>query len=260
MPSQLDARDLTKKLLKTRLLAVIDGVRGVYTVEVPFATVIPVSEWHIIQESHPYAAFSHLSAIALHGLTTTIPAAFILTLDGLADRGRTPLGTTPDDWIDLPFPRGFLLPMAKGRLVKWRRRTSERGIGIVALQAEGLAVWATDLERTLIDAIDAPDDCGGLQVVVESWANAATRISADRMIGHCEAIGGTLRKQRVGYLLELMGFQEPHLESWRAKSKRGGSAKLVASREFASEHSEHWNLSLNVPPDILEGLRGRARA
>jgi predicted transcriptional regulator of viral defense system len=259
MPGESDVRDLTRKLLRSRSLAPIRGVRGVYSVELPFATVIPISEWHVIQESHPYAAFSHLSAIVLHGLTTTIPTEFVLMADGLADRGRTPLGTTPEDWVDLPLPRGFPLPIVRGSQVKWRQRRSEHGIGVVALQSEGLAVWATDLERTLIDAIEAPEDCGGVQVVMEVWTNAAKRINANRVMQHCEAMGGVLRKQRIGFLLELIGCEDPRLESWRNQSKRGGSAKLVASREFTPEHSERWNLSLNVPRDLLEAMRGLAR-
>lgn len=234
-------------------------MRGVFSVEVPFAAVIPLSEWHVIQECHPRAVFSHFSAIMLHGLSAAPPSRFVLTQDAPSEGARLPPGTTPDDWAEIELPRGFALPEFNRKPVSWRVRRGDQGVGVCAVQAEAQVVWATDLERTLIDVVDSPDDSGGVMVCTEAWRNAARRLSPDRMIRHVEKMGGGLRRQRIGFLLEHIGVRDGRLDVWQRSAKRGGSARLIASREFAPEHSERWKLSLNVPPSVLELIREPAR-
>src|SRR5262249_5575878 len=104
LPNTADVQKLLGKLQHTNLLIPIDGVAGVYRVDVPYADVIPVSDEQIIQEANPLAVFSHLTALAHHGLTDQIPKKIQATHYTPPNPDRIPLGTAPEEWSGLPLP------------------------------------------------------------------------------------------------------------------------------------------------------------
>src|SRR3954454_9103590 len=73
LPSERDAAKVADSLFRSRDLVAIEGVRDVYRVESPYAAVVPFSEEQVLQEANPSAVFSHLTALAHHGLTDQIP-------------------------------------------------------------------------------------------------------------------------------------------------------------------------------------------
>lgn len=251
-----DAVSLIRRMVAREEVKAIEGARGVYSVEAPFASLVPISVWHVIGECHPTSYFSHASAIAMHGLTNEFPSSLTVSVDSGQGGDRLPLGTMPEDWIEFPRPKGTMPERLLGLDISWIRSSRTGRAGVVVMPAEGQAVYATDLERTLIDSLIAPARSGGIQHVFEAWRSAGSRLDPSRMITHVEALGGVLLRQRIGFMLEHIGFRDQRLDRWRGESSRGGSARLVASREFSPVHSARWNLSLNVPVDLLEPLKG----
>jgi predicted transcriptional regulator of viral defense system len=248
-------RKLLHHLVRAHLLGPIKGVSGVYRVDVPYAEVIPVSEEQIVQEANPVAVFSHLTALAHHALTDHIPKAVQATHYIPPNADRIPLGTAPEEWSGLPRPPLRRPKQVDGVAVQWFLTKGEWDFGHTVSYSEGLPIYITDRERTLIDCIRSPADAGGVTVVLRAWRQARAVVQLDRLVEYTERFGQPVLRQRIGFLLEALGLAHPRLEVWKQGLLRGGSLKLVAAEPYAPEFSPDWNLSLNVPASALAELQ-----
>ncbi|MFO0809847.1 MAG: hypothetical protein U0746_14600 [Gemmataceae bacterium] len=230
----------------------------IYRIDAPFADILPVTDEQIIQEANPVAVFSHLTALARHGLTDQIPSEIHVNHYKPSDKNRIPLGTTPEDWLGTRPPR-LLRPNTVGKVaVRWFLVKGEWDFGHTIHYSEGLPIYVTDMERTLLDALRAPDDAGGIANVLRAWRLSVPQLQTDRLTEYVDRFGQAILRQRVGYLLESLGLSHPRLAAWKRNLVRGSSVRLVAARPFAPTFSAEWNLSLNVPPEILSELRDDA--
>jgi len=255
LPNAAKTNQLIKKLQAAGDMQSIAGVSGVYRITVPYASVLSSPDEAIIQEANPTAVFSHFTAVAYHNLTYEIPKEFHLTHFPKSSI-RSPLGTTPEDWADIPAPRQRK-PASIRQSVKinWHGAKPEWDFGGITGFAQGYPIYITDLERTLLDALRFPDRCGGVTEVLRIWRRAKPAIRLDVLIDYVRRFDQTLLRQRVGFLLEKLGLDDdPALQEWAGKSVRGSSAKLFASLEFSPTFSERWSLSINVSDATLSEL------
>lgn len=266
LPDETNAIAIRKELVRRGDIASVEGVPDVYVVNVAYASLLEVSEEQIVQEANPWAVFGFLTAMTHHGLTD-LPAreVYAITIkhkkqtDIVSQNERAerlPLGTMPDDWadgIDLPCVRQP--KRARGVAINWTQLTHERGFGVMVGYSFGVAIYVTDVERTLLDALRMPDKSGGIAKVLQAW-QSADDISIDKIIAYTDNYNNQVLRQRVGFLLQKLGRHHPRLDEWRNELQRGGSIKLVASSPYSETHSVDWNLSLNVPPTILAILDG----
>jgi len=116
---------------------------------------------------------------------------------------------------------------------------------------QGSAIYITDVERTLLDALRFPHRCGGATEVLRIWKRSIDNLNVDTLIDYVAKFNQVLLRQRVGFILEQLGETHPTFDEWAAKSVRGSSARLFADIEFSPNHSARWNLSINAPDAIL---------
>ncbi len=253
-PCATDARSVAKQIsgmLQRHELATIPSCQGIYRVNVPFAKSLPCPDEAIAQECNPSSYLSYVNALAYHNLTYELPLE--LQFVSVPKMSLTPVGTTPDDW-DSELSPPSRTPTAIGeRNVRWGQ--SQCSIGIQVGRIEGLPVYVSDLERTLIDSLRFPENCGGVSAALEAWQKARQSIRLDRIIEYANALGINLLKQRLGFVLEALDFSHPQFEDWAASATRGSSAKLVAPRAFSSTFSERWSLSINATETELALLK-----
>jgi predicted transcriptional regulator of viral defense system len=255
LPDEAEGRKILHNLLRSNLLVSIDGVSGVYRVDVPYADVIPISEEQIVQEANPLAVFSHLTALVYHALTDQIPKTVQATHYTPPNPDRIPLGTAPEEWSGLRLPL-LRRPKEVGSVpVQWFLTKGAWDFGHMVSYSQGLPIYITDVERTLIDIIRSPGDAGGVTVALRAWREARGRLQVDRLVEYAERFGQPVLRQRVGFLLEALGLSHPRLGVWKQRLLRGGSLKLVPSEPYAPEFSAEWNLSLNVPSSVLAELQ-----
>ena len=255
LPNEEKAQAIRKELVRRGEVESVEGVSGVYVVNVAYANLLAVSEEQIIQEANPWAVFGFLTAMAYHGITDLVPMeVFPIASEGAENADRLPLGTTPEDWSEQSSLLTAKRPMnVRGVRVIWTQLSSEPGFGVIVGYSFGIPIYVTDVERTLLDAIRMPEKSGGIEKVLQAW-RSAENVDLNKLVSYADGYGHKVLRQRVGFLLEKLGKTHPLLAKWRHGLQRGGSVKLVARNPYAATFSAEWNLSLNVPESVLAVL------
>ena len=249
-PSVDRATSVIRRLVERGDLERVRELKKVYVVASPYAVAIPLSDEQIIQEANPQCFFSHLTALAHHGVTDIIPNR-IYASTAIPKSHRLPLGTSADDWFELLLPVGQLPLDLRGLPIVWNRPVDEQGV--VVAYSQGASIYVTDLEKTLLDVIKDPSRAHGITTVLRAWRQASEFWDLDLLLGYVDP-GSPVMRQRVGYLVERLGQSHRTLDEWKQRLQRGGSLRLVASEPYSRVFSEDWNLSLNVPASVLAVL------
>ncbi len=256
LPNEDKAVALRRQLDQQGSLTSVEGVPGVFEVDVPYANLLETSEEQIIQEANPWAVFGYLTAMVHHGLTDLAPKQiYVITFQDGEHQKRVPLGTSPEDWVDLDYSAARRPKKVRRVVVNWTELAGKFDFGVTIGYSLGMPIYITDAERTLIDALRKPEKSGGIANVFQAWRKAES-MNADRLVGYVDRYGVQNLRQRVGYLLERLGQIHPRLEQWKDRLQRGGSVKLVPSKPYEATFSAEWNLSLNVAPSVLAILDG----
>ncbi len=225
--------------------------RNLYEVTVPYANLGFIDDREVLFELNPFAVLSHLTALTIHGLTDDLPKrTFISTPTKISDIA-IPIGTRVEDWGEITLPPGRTPEKVLGRKVVWTRVQPERCFGYIEQAPFGYPIRLTSLERTLVDATQAPELSGGVENVLRAWVRARDNIDVVALLELVGQMNVAVLRQRVGYILESLQINHSILESWQEHAHRGGSSRLVGSRPFSSTFDERWNISLNAPVDVL---------
>ena len=215
---------------KYLILPLEAGMEGLYTVH-EFITAA-----HLVS---PYA-IAYASALTFHGLTDqTSPVVFVAT-----PRRRRDV-TIPE--LGLRYHFVTLAP--------------ERFFGFQEIQLEEHPVTITDPPRTLVDALDRPEYCGGIVEAAKGlWrylhtlqADAPHTLDAslEQLTGYAARLGNRAVFKRLGYLSELQNLPvTPYLERWRAEISTGISA-VDPQAGPQGDYDTRWGLRLNVAPQTL---------
>jgi hypothetical protein len=240
-------------MLRRGQLRPIDTLSQIYEVTVPYASTSPVSEWEILMELNPYSAVSHGSALAFHGMSDLLLRRFILTTSMVRPNGLWPVGTTSDDWHGITLPPNRHPKTIHGQAITWKRIRPGQFTGIAEYHYLEYPVRVTTPERTLVDCVQEPGHAGGIDSVLEAWANQRDTLDVEGVVAVVEQMNNNVLRQRIGFILTRLGLNHPRLIDWRKGANRGGSSKLVASEPYSPEYSEEWSISLNARVELLDG-------
>jgi len=114
----------------------------------------------------------------------------------------------------------------------------------------------SDREKTLADALDHPEYCGGISEVAKSLCNAKEKVSIEKTVSYAETMGNTAIVKRLGFLLESLGIDTyPQVLSRMGEMISTGMSALDPTRPRKGVYNTKWNLLLNVSKESLEELR-----
>jgi predicted transcriptional regulator of viral defense system len=255
IPSESNTKQLIKRMVANSQLAPIEGLQEVYQAIVPYASLCPMSAEVVAHEANPRATISHLSALVHHRLSYELPDALHLTI--APPNTFLPVGTTPEDWLDVTLPTSRKPDKILGREVQWSSTKEEWDFGFEVGMHEGLPIYTTDVERTLIEGLRNPNYCGGFKHVLECWVRALDELEIAKIVDYAEKFSQNVLKQRLGFILEALGVTHQQFDDWASNAVRGSSSVLVAGEPFCSEFSERWKISLNCPSSELSILESR---
>jgi predicted transcriptional regulator of viral defense system len=176
------------------------------------------------------------SAAEYHGLTTQVfQSVFVATT------GRTRSRKSP------PVP------------IEYIHVASENFLGFKP-STKAPDVQMATVERTLIDAIDRPELCGGISDIAEIFKRGCQRADADKILEYLPSYHSKSLTQKVGYMLENFGCKVTHQQMQKLQKWSDGNYAYLFGRNKPglSAHQQYnnkWRLVINAP-----GFEGKEQA
>jgi len=243
-PSVEDYNRLRQALKKAGVVGV-DRDYGTRVIRVLSVSDLPAENIICLVDLTCYV--SHLSAMQRWGLTDRTPKALILTRPDRKS-ATDQLKTLMDKALGENEKNLFPLKM-----IKHPNRVRRRPVYIYEsktagffLKNRGDGIRLSTIGQTFLDMLQKPELCGGMSHVLDVWGEHASTY-VDEIVDAIDTATSKLVKSRAGYILEeRMGLQHPGIGPWKALGQRGSSRKLDPTKDFASEFSETWMISLNV--------------
>ncbi|MEK6970683.1 MAG: type IV toxin-antitoxin system AbiEi family antitoxin [archaeon] len=128
--------------------------------------------------------------------------------------------------------------------------SAKKFFGYKEVNIRGHNVIVSDAEKTLIDALDHPEYCGGIDEVKKAIAYA--KVDWGKVIAYAESMGNGAIYKRLGFLLEEMNIpvSKEIIESLRRRLTTG-YAPLYPTAGNNGKYNTRWNIQINT--DISRG-------
>ncbi|RJO67848.1 MAG: hypothetical protein C4523_08360 [Myxococcales bacterium] len=191
------------------------------------------------------AYLSHYTAAFLHELTDQVPKTTYVTAPQPRKRQENIVLTQQQ--IDQAFSRPArvtkaIVTLGGHRIARLTGMVSD-GLGVVEMAAPGGAkIFATSLERTLLDMVVRPIYAGGPQQVLEAFRLAKGRMSTNKLIANYKKMGYVYPyHQAIGFYMERAGvYSENTLRMLREIERRRDFYLMHGMKE--TEYVSEWRL------------------
>ncbi len=132
--------------------------------------------------------------------------------------------------------------------------TKNKFFGFSAVNIAGEAVSISDREKTIIDALDHPEYCGGISEAAKALWNARQKIDYRKLADYAEKMKNRAIFKRLGYLLQKLEIKIPDELNKKVKENISkGYAALDTVVKRKGKHNSEWRLLVNVSDkDLLE--------
>jgi len=248
-PRRADFSAIREALLNKQLL--------VYENSLPSSIFFRVSKEktepaEVICASDPFGFLSHLSAMAIHGLTNRIPQVLFFTTlrpkewrQSAYKRMHQDLGGNYASYVEEGLPSLSRPRISRIRGTSVKHIFTKQTLGAFR-HLEDRRIRVSTLGRTFLEMLQRPEHAGGISHVVEVFEEYA-REYLPLILNEFDVHGTKIDRVRAGYLLEeRCGIKSHRLESWTKDAQRGGSRKLDPNSPYESTFSERWMLSINA--------------
>ncbi len=110
----------------------------------------------------------------------------------------------------------------------------------------------SDKDKTIADALDHPEYCGGMDEVAKCLWNAKDEISLETIISYAKRMQNRTIIKRLGYLADLLEIEIPSSTYNRMRDLiSSGYSLLSPSFSKRGSYNSKWNLLINATPDII---------
>lgn len=191
-------------------------------------------EFRLAHHLAPDGVIAYWTALHYHGLTEQIPR---------------------DVWIVAPRRRQPLTLL--GVTYTFVTLHPRKHFGVQTVWIEGQPVAITDLEKSVVDALDHPEYCGGITEVAKALAVACEERGADleRLSAYALRMQNGALLKRLGYLAERLSLPVgAYVAQWQT-ALTGGRALLDPGRPDAGPIAPRWRLRVNVSAAEIQGWR-----
>ena len=134
-----------------------------------------------------------------------------------------------------------------------------RFFGLITSSSDGQQYRVTDREKTIVDALDRPDLCGGIWHVAPGIARAGA-IDWERLDTYIDRFGSGAVLKRLGYLIETTGPDVPdatgRLQRWQSRLSEGIADLDPGERDHGIVR-RRWRIRDNV--GFATGWKGDER-
>lgn len=141
-------------------------------------------------------------------------------------------------------------PVKFPRSLRVKRQTR---FGVLESERSGLALRVTSLERTLVDALDRVDLCGGWEEVWRSLESVEF-FDLGQVIKYSVLLGNATTIAKVGFFLEqhrqTLMVEDSHLRRLRKHAPQSPHYASGRNSKHPQKFLPHWNLI--VPSRVVE--------
>lgn len=179
---------------------------------------------------HPYY-IAYWSAMNYHGMTEQVP--FTVFVATTKRRNKKEIHGVKYEFVTV---------------------TKNKFFGFSAVNIAGEAVNIPDREKTIIDALDHPEYCGGISEAAKALWNARQKIDFRKLVDYAEKMKNRGIFKRLGYLLQKLEIKIPEELGKKIKENISkGYAALDTVVKRKGKHNSEWRLLVNVSDkDLLE--------
>lgn len=218
----------------------IEGYPSVYLLkDASLPTAAPTAH-ELLRALHPNAVLTYESAIRIHQLTLRFTHQIHCSWD---PENIYCASETDSRYNRLP-PRQRPKLLC-GQPIQWHRESAERLQFSERLDVDGVWMRVATMERTLVDGLANPRWCGGPAEVFRAWQQAFDFIDPLQIEQYATLLGSKVLYQRLGFVLETLGYQSETLDAWAENAQPGGSAILIPGRSWTPDRDERWKLGIN---------------
>lgn len=202
--------------------------------------------FELVQSINEEGYFSHYTAMSFHGLTEQLPKSIYFNIEQSLRPGG---GELTQAGIDRSFAtecratnniatfREYTIHLLNGG------NTDQLGVVEKAI-GDNSTIRTTNLERTLIDIVVRSVYSGGIAEVAKAYAEAAERVSINRLCAYLRQIGYTYPyHQSIGYYMERSGKYAPSQISQLEEFKIEYDFKLDYKMK-ETEYIKEWRLHI----------------
>jgi predicted transcriptional regulator of viral defense system len=187
------------------------------------------SEHGFVVASHlvePYY-IGYLSALNYHGLTEMVPRTiYVATTKRRKDR------------------------VILHRRFHFVTLSEEKIFGTVEVTISGTKIRISDPEKTIVDCLDHPEYCNGIEEIAESLFFEHEELDIEKILDFGKRIGNRTVLKRLGYLMEKLGINE-YDELFKDIQLSKGYPKLDPTQPGEGTYNTEWRLQINA--DINPG-------
>lgn len=132
----------------------------------------------------------------------------------------------------------------------------KRFFGYEEAAVMGERVVISDLERSVLDALDRPELVGGIEAAAQVLFHAGRKLDAGKLLDYLRRFDDSALARRFGYLCEALRVALPEqLAAYLSGQVKKDAAYLGEPKRWGTqgERNKRWNLILNVPHEELMG-------
>lgn len=124
--------------------------------------------------------------------------------------------------------------------------SKKKFFGYHEININGHKILVSDPEKTLVDAFDHPEYCGGVDELIKTLLNAEN-IDWEKVLEYAEKLGNGAVFKRLGYLIEKTNapIKKEIVEALRKKITKGYSP-LYPNSGLKGKHNTKWNIIINA--------------
>ena len=123
--------------------------------------------------------------------------------------------------------------------------------GYKQISIDGGQVNISEPEKTIVDCLDRPRYCGGISEVAKALRYGQKELEFTKMAEYSMRNGNKAASQRLGYLIETLGFKANKAVEILLQSMSTRYIPLDTLSEPKGKYMERWKVILNIPDNEL---------
>jgi predicted transcriptional regulator of viral defense system len=123
--------------------------------------------------------------------------------------------------------------------------------GFKQIPTDGYKINISEPEKTIIDCLDRIRYCGGIPELAKALWYGRDELDFTKMAEYSRRNGNRAASQRLGYLIEMLGFKADEAVKILLQSMSTRYTPLDTLSEPKGKYMERWKVILNIPDDEL---------